>query len=32
MFYYVLPDGSLLVARTKEELAKKIKEWREGNS
>ena len=31
MFYYVLPDGSLLVARTKEELTTKIKEWREGN-
>ena len=31
MFYFILPDGSVLTARTQEELAKKIKEWREGN-
>lgn len=30
MYYYVLPDGSVLSARTKEELARKIKEYREG--
>ena len=30
MFYFILPDGSVLSARTKEELARKIKEYREG--
>ena len=30
MFYYVLPDGSVLVAKTAKELAEKVKEYREG--
>lgn len=32
MYYYVLPDGSIITAKTQEELKAKIKEWREGNS
>ena len=30
MYYFVCPDGSVIYARTKEELAVKIKEYREG--
>ena len=30
MYYFILPDGSVLVARTKEELMAKIKEYKEG--
>ena len=30
MFYYVLPDGTVLSAKTQQELAEKIKEYREG--
>ena len=32
MFYYVLPDGTVLSAKTAAELAQKIKEYREGTS
>ena len=32
MFYYVLNDGSVLCARTKAELMKKVKEYLEGLS
>ena len=30
MYYYILPDGSVLSAPTAAELAAKIKEYREG--
>lgn len=30
MYYYILPDGSILSAKTKEELIQKIKEYKEG--
>lgn len=32
MYYFVLPDGSVLIAKTQQELIQKIKEWREGNA
>lgn len=32
MYYYVLPDGTCLIAKTREELAQKIKEYKEGTS
>ena len=32
MLYSVLPDGTVLYARTREELARKIKEYKEGTS
>ena len=30
MFYFILPDGTVLSAKTEKELAEKIKEYREG--
>ena len=32
MYYFVCPDGTCLCARTREELARKIKEYKEGTS
>ena len=31
MFYAVMKDGTVICAKTQEELNKKVKEWREGN-
>ena len=31
MYYYILPDGTVLSAKTEKELAEKIKEWRENS-
>ena len=30
MYYFVFPDGTVLVAKTAKELAEKVKEYREG--
>ena len=31
MVYFILPDGTILSAKTAAELAQKIKEWRENS-
>ena len=30
MYYFICPDGSVITAKTQEELAEKIKEYKEG--